>query len=50
MLVPKILTALKDYNREKFLADLVAGVIVGVVTRDLLSSPLTARRIEAVTV
>ena len=35
MLVPKILTALKDYNREKFLADLVAGVIVGVVALPL---------------
>ena len=35
MLVPKIVTALKDYNREKFLGDLVAGVIVGVVALPL---------------
>ncbi|HEY3746909.1 MAG TPA: SulP family inorganic anion transporter [Gemmatimonadaceae bacterium] len=35
MLVPKIVTALKDYNREKFLGDLVAGLIVGVVALPL---------------
>ena len=35
MLVPKIVTALKDYNREKFAGDLVAGVIVGVVALPL---------------
>ena len=35
MLVPKIVTALKDYNRETFLGDLVAGVIVGVVALPL---------------
>lgn len=35
MLVPKIVTALQDYNREKFLGDLVAGVIVGVVALPL---------------
>jgi SulP family sulfate permease len=35
VLVPKIVTALKDYNREKFLSDLVAGVIVGVVALPL---------------
>jgi SulP family sulfate permease len=35
VLVPKIVTALKDYNRVKFLADLVAGVIVGVVALPL---------------
>ena len=35
MLVPKIVTALKDYNREQFLGDLVAGVIVGVVALPL---------------
>ena len=35
MLVPKIVTALKDYNREKFLGDLVAGIIVGVVALPL---------------
>ena len=35
MLVPKIVTALKDYNREKFLGDLTAGVIVGVVALPL---------------
>ena len=35
MLLPKIVTALKDYNREKFLGDLVAGLIVGVVALPL---------------
>lgn len=35
MLVPKIVTALKDYNREKFLGDLIAGVIVGVIALPL---------------
>jgi SulP family sulfate permease len=35
VLVPKIVTALKDYNREKFLGDLVAGVVVGVVALPL---------------
>ena len=35
MLVPKIVTALKDYNRETFLGDLVAGLIVGVVALPL---------------
>lgn len=49
MLVPKILTALKDYNRHKFLADLVAGVIVGVVALPLaiafaIASGVTADR------
>jgi sulfate permease, SulP family len=35
VLVPKIVTALKDYNREKFFGDLVAGIIVGVVALPL---------------
>jgi sulfate permease, SulP family len=35
MLVPKIVTALRGYDREKFLGDLVAGVIVGVVALPL---------------
>jgi sulfate permease, SulP family len=35
VLVPKIVTALKDYNRGKFLGDLVAGLIVGVVALPL---------------
>jgi sulfate permease, SulP family len=35
VLVPKIVTALKDYNRDKFVGDLVAGVIVGVVALPL---------------
>ena len=35
MLVPKIVTALKDYDREKFLGDLTAGVIVGIVALPL---------------
>jgi SulP family sulfate permease len=35
VLVPKIVTALKGYNRERFLGDLVAGLIVGVVALPL---------------
>ena len=35
MFVPKIVTALKNYDREQFLGDLVAGVIVGVVALPL---------------
>jgi sulfate permease, SulP family len=35
VLVPKIVTALTDYSREKFLGDLVAGLIVGVVALPL---------------
>jgi len=33
--VPKIVTTLKNYDREQFLGDLVAGVIVGVVALPL---------------
>jgi len=33
--VPKIVTALKNYDREQFLGDLAAGVIVGVVALPL---------------
>ena len=29
MLIPKLVTTLKTYNREQFVADLTAGVIVG---------------------
>ena len=35
MLVPKLFTALKDYDRSQFLHDLVAGLIVGVVALPL---------------
>lgn len=35
MLVPKILTTLKDYNRRQFASDLTAGVIVGIVALPL---------------
>jgi hypothetical protein len=35
VLVPKLVTVLKDYSREKFAGDLVAGVIVGVVALSL---------------
>ncbi len=35
MLKPKLFTTLKDYNKEKFLADLTAGVIVGIVALPL---------------
>ncbi|MEO7136639.1 MAG: sulfate permease [Gemmatimonadales bacterium] len=35
MLVPKLVTALKTYNREQFVADLTAGLIVGIVALPL---------------
>src|SRR5213595_2205965 len=35
MLVPKLLTTLKDYNRAQFIADITAGVIVGIVALPL---------------
>ena len=35
MLVPKLVTTLKDYTRQQFLTDAVAGVIVGVVALPL---------------
>ena len=35
MLVPKLATTLKSYSRQQFFADLVAGVIVGVVALPL---------------
>ena len=35
MLVPKLVTTLQTYNREQFIADLRAGVIVGIVARPL---------------
>jgi sulfate permease, SulP family len=35
MLVPKIVTTLRSYDREQFLGDLTAGVIVGVVALPL---------------
>lgn len=35
MFVPKIVTALRNYDREQFLGDLVAGLIVGVVALPL---------------
>ena len=35
MLVPKLVTTLKAYDREQFVADLGAGVIVGIVALPL---------------
>ena len=35
MLVPKLFTTLRTYNRAQFLADLTAGVIVGIVALPL---------------
>lgn len=32
---PKLFTSLKDYSREKFMADLMAGIIVGIVALPL---------------
>jgi len=35
VLIPKLVTTLKDYNREQFSRDLLAGVIVGIVALPL---------------
>ncbi len=35
MFVPKIVTTLKSYNRQEFVADLIAGAIVGIVALPL---------------
>ena len=35
MLVPKLVTTLKDYSREQFTRDVIAGVIVGIVALPL---------------
>ena len=35
MLVPKLFTTLRDYNRSQFASDLTAGVIVGIVALPL---------------
>src|SRR5512132_2076277 len=35
MLVPKLATTLKDYSRQQLLADVTAGVIVGIVALPL---------------
>jgi SulP family sulfate permease len=35
MLKPKLFTTLKDYNREQFTRDLIAGIIVGIVALPL---------------
>ena len=35
MLVPKLVTTLKDYNRQQFANDLTAGIIVGIVALPL---------------
>jgi SulP family sulfate permease len=35
VLVPKLFTTLKDYDREQFTRDLIAGVIVGIVALPL---------------
>ncbi len=35
MLVPKLVTTLKDYTRVQFIADLTAGIIVGIVALPL---------------
>lgn len=37
MLVPKIVTTLRSYDREQFTSDLIAGVIVGVVAQPLIT-------------
>ncbi len=35
MLKPKLLTTLQDYNKQKFIADLTSGVIVGIAALPL---------------
>jgi len=35
VLVPKLVTTLKEYSREQFTRDLIAGVIVGIVALPL---------------
>ena len=35
MFVPKLVTTLKDYNKQQFANDLTAGVIVGIVALPL---------------
>jgi sulfate permease, SulP family len=35
VLVPKLFTTLQTYNRDQFIADLTAGVIVGIVALPL---------------
>lgn len=35
MLIPKLFTILKDYNKDQFIKDLIAGVIVGIVALPL---------------
>src|SRR5688500_19084165 len=35
MLLPKLVTTLKDYDREQLVADLTAGVVVGIVALPL---------------
>src|ERR671911_380825 len=52
MLVPKLVTTLKTYNRRQFAADLTAGVIVGIVALPLaiafaIASGLTVATIMA---
>src|SRR5688572_12145189 len=49
MLIPKLVTTLKTYNREQFVADLTAGIIVGIVALPLdiafaIASGLTPER------
>ena len=49
MLVPKLVTTLKTYTRDQFLADLAAGIIVGIVALPLaiafaIASGLTPER------
>jgi MFS superfamily sulfate permease-like transporter len=50
VLIPKLVTTLKDYNRQQFTSDLTAGVIVGIVAlplaiaRSSLARPRPSRR------
>jgi SulP family sulfate permease len=46
MLLPKLFTTLRTYSRDQFVADLTAGLIVGVVAlplRSPLPSPAASR-------
>lgn len=46
MLVPKLVTTLRDYNRRQFLRDLTAGIIVGIVALPLAIAFAIASGVE----
>ena len=40
---PKLFTTLQNYSKESFMADLMAGIIVGIVALPLLSHLVSLR-------